>query len=104
MHPDSAVNFILGLMAQQSAGQPALGEAAHFMLVHFASLRADVKLATLEMSRRLAHPDLYGLIRAGLADVNPVVRSFAADAALEAGFTTVTLAARPPHARPTALA
>ena len=104
MHPDSAVNFMLSLMAQQSAGQPALGEAAHLMLVHFGTLRADVKLAALDLSLRLAHPDLYGFIRVGLIDADPTVRSFAADAALETGLTSAGPASRQQPAYPNALA
>ncbi len=81
--PETGCNFALALLAGSAVDENEWPQVATFLRTHFGALEADTKLAILNVCLRMQHPTLCELIHCGLNDLDPMVRSFAADAALE---------------------
>lgn len=81
----TAVEFTLALTAGRAIPEEELADVARFLCTHFRVLDADLKLAAVNVSQRLAHPALHSVVQAGMQDVDPAVTAFAQDAARRLG-------------------
>lgn len=90
MDAAAGVNFTLGLLAQDAIPDARTADVGTFLETHFDALDADTKIAALGLCQRLAHPALHPVIHAGVADPDPVVNSFASDAAYDMGLNLVS--------------
>lgn len=84
--PDLAAQLVLGLFAQGALPEAAWEPAGAFLGRHFETIGFETRLAALGMAQRLAHPAFAPVVRAGLHEEDPTLRSYAEEAALEAGF------------------
>ena len=76
----AAVPFVLGLLAQGRVPEAAFADVARFLCTPFRLLDADARLAALTVARRLDHPAFQDLLREGLDDCDPAVRTLAREA------------------------
>ena len=81
----NAAGFVLGFLAQQLIPEDETAEVARFLVGHFDEFDAETKVAALGLSQSLGNPALHAVIRAGLADPDTEVNTFAADAAYTLG-------------------
>lgn len=81
----TAVDFALGLVARRAVPEEEFSDVTRFVRAHFRLLDTDTRLAALNVAHRLAHPALNELLRDGLDDLDPAVRTFAQEAARHLG-------------------
>lgn len=95
----TAAQFTLALLARQAVPEAEMADTAGFLCDHFRNLDVDARLAALNVSQRLDHPALHDVIRVGLEDRDPSVRSFAQEVARRLALPPGTLHRRPAPVR-----
>lgn len=83
--PQAAAGFVLGFLGRQVIMEYDYPEVAQFIQTHFSSFDAETKIAAINISSILQHPELQDVIRTGMVDPDMEVSGFAADAAYSVG-------------------